>query len=58
MLHPVESMSGSGYSGQDLVVEAVINRKPATKSGLNPTNTTENTSATVSDAYWSKSNIF
>ena len=42
-----KSMSGSGYSGQELVVEAVINRKPATKSGLNPTNTTESMSGSV-----------
>ena len=39
-----KSMSGSVYSGQELIVEAAINRKPATKSGLNPTNTTQSMS--------------
>ena len=36
-----KSMSGSVYSEQELIVEPAINRKPATKSGLNPTNTTQ-----------------
>ena len=42
-----KSMSGSVYSGQELIVEAEINRKPATKSGFNPTNTTESMSGSV-----------